>query len=585
VIRGVITSDGNPGRAPVEKMECVFRGEEFGWVATIFAAIFLIASFPLHAGSTIVASRAALSTASPYATKVGLDVLRRGGNAIDAAVAVSFSLAVVHPQAGNIGGGGFLVYYDAATKGFWTLDFRETAPASATRDMYVEAPAGSRTGPRAGGVPGTVAGLAAAHARFGTAGWKDLVAPAIAAARTGIVVDMELESDLQKQSEDRKIDQFASTAAVFYPDGKPAARGSTIVQADLAATLERIAQSGADDFYRGETAKRLVDGVRTGGGILGDRDLREYRPIWRAPLKIKFRDFEIYTMAPPSGGGLALAEALNILAGFDLRAAGYQTPRAIHLHAEAWRRAYVDRNRYIGDPASTRIPLSDLLSAARAEMWRNSIDVDRATPTVTLGAPETTIIEPTETTHFTIVDQHGNIVSLTTTINGTFGSGFIVPGTGFFLNNEMDDFSAAPGRPNAAGLVQDAPNAIEPGKRMASSMTPTIIFKDSRPYLALGTRGGPTIPTTILQVFLHMVIHEKSLSEALAAPRYHHQALPERIDVERGRPPENILEELNAMGHGVYPRGPIGDVHAIAFEEGRIIAVADPRRGGAAGGY
>ncbi|HET7706357.1 MAG TPA: gamma-glutamyltransferase [Thermoanaerobaculia bacterium] len=542
-------------------------------------------ALPTFAGSTVIASKAALSTASPYATKVGLDVLRRGGNAIDAAVAVSFALAVVHPQAGNVAGGGFLVYYDSATKGFWTLDYRETAPGAATRDMYVAAPAGSRTGPRAGGVPGTVAGLAAAHERFGTQPWKDLVTPAIVAARAGIVVDAELESDLTRQRDDRQIDQFPSTAAIFFPDGKPAVRGSTIVQSDLAATLERIAQGGADDFYRGETAKRLVDGVRAGGGIIGDRDLREYRAIWRAPLKIRFRDFEIYTMAPPSGGGLAMAEALNILAGFDLRSAGFQTARAIHVYAEAWRRAYIDRNRYIGDPASTRIPLTDLLSAARAEMWRKSIDLDRATPTVSLGAPEMTIMERSETTHFTIVDERGNIASMTTTINGTFGSGFVVPGTGFFLNNEMDDFAAAPGRPNAAGLVQDAPNAIEPGKRMASSMTPAIIFRDSRPYLALGTRGGPTIPTTILQVFLHMVVHGKSLADAVAAPRYHHQGLPERIDVERGRSPETLLEALNAMGHGTHPRGPIGDVHAVAFEEGRIIAVADPRRGGSAGGY
>ncbi|MGZ8867993.1 MAG: gamma-glutamyltransferase, partial [Thermoanaerobaculia bacterium] len=525
-----------------------------------FAAVLLTLASSLHAGSTITASRAALSTASPYATKAGLDVLRRGGNAIDAAVAVSFALAVVHPQAGNIGGGGFLVYYDATTKGFWTLDYRETAPGAATRDMYLEAPAGSRTGPRAGGVPGTVAGLAAAHQRFGTQAWKELIAPAIAAARAGIVVDAELHGDLAQQSEDRKIEQFPSTAALFFPDGKPAAVGSTIVLPELAATLERIAEGGAEDFYHGVTAKRFVDGVRAGGGIIGDRDLREYRPIWRAPLKIRFRDFEIYTMAPPSGGGLALAEALNILAGFDLRSAGFQTPQAIHLHAEAWRRAYIDRNRYIGDPASTRIPLSELFSAARGAMWRKSIDVERATPTITLGAPGMTILEGTDTTHFTIVDEQGNIASLTTTINSVLGSGFVVPGTGFFLNNEMDDFSAAPGRPNAAGLVQDAPNAVEPGKRMASSMTPTIIFKDSRPFLALGTRGGPTIPTTILQVFLHMVIHDKTLAEAIAVPRYHHQALPERIDVERGRTPEPLLATLNEMGHGTHPRGPIGDV-------------------------
>ena len=555
----------------------------------INALVLFTSAFHLQAGSTIVASKAALSTASPHATKVGLDVLRRGGNAIDAAVAVSFALAVVHPQAGNIGGGGFLVYYESSTKGVWTLDYRETAPGAATREMYLlpdgNVGTGGRTGPRAGGVPGSVAGLAAAHERFGTREWRELVAPAVAMAREGIIVDAELESALKEASKARQIEQFPATAAIFYPGGSPAAAGNRIVLSDLAATLERISIGGAADFYHGETAKKFVDGIKAAGGIIGDKDLRDYAPIWRAPLNIRFRDYEIYTMPPPSGGGLVLAEALGILAGYDLAAAGFQTPLAIHLQSEALRRAYIDRNRYIGDPSSTRIPFADLVSPGRASQWRQSIDMSRATPTVTLGAPDAGVTEGTHTTHFTIVDQEGNIASVTTTINGTFGSGFIVPGTGFFLNNEMDDFTAAPGKPNAAGLVQETPNAIEPGKRMASSMTPTIILKNGRPYLALGTRGGPTIPTTVLQIFLHMVVHGLSLADAVAAPRYHHQALPERIDVERGRPPQQLLDTLNFMGHGIRSRFPIGDVHAILIEGSRITAVADPRRGGSAGGF
>jgi gamma-glutamyltranspeptidase/glutathione hydrolase len=543
----------------------------------------------MFAGSTVNATKAALSSASPLATKAGLDVLREGGNAIDAAVAVAFALAVAHPQAGNLGGGGFLLFYEAETKSVWALDFRETAPGAAKRDMYL-LPDGNispdvRTGPRSVAVPGTVAGLAAAHERFGSRPWKALVAPAITLARDGISVDHELHADLSAESEERKIEQYPATAAVFFPDGKAPAAGTKLVQTDLAATLERVASGGAAEFYRGETAKRMIDGVREAGGVLGDRDLRDYQPLWRAPLRLRFRDYEIYTMPPPSGGGLVLAEALNILAGYDLHKAGFQTPLSIHLQAEATRRAYIDRNRAVGDPSASRIPLTELLSAERASAWRRSINARRATPTASLAETQTITAEGAHTTHFTIADSAGNIVSLTTTLNENFGSGFVAPGCGFFLNNEMDDFAAAPGKANRSGLVYGTANAIEPGKRMASSMTPTIIFRASRPYLALGTRGGPTIPTTILQIFLNMAIHGKTPAEAVAAWRFHHQALPERIEYERSYDKPAVIDTLNSMGHGVQARSPIGDVHAIAFQGDRMIAVADPRRGGAAGGF
>ena len=555
----------------------------------IVAATAIACAANAWAGSTVRATKAALSTATPQATNAGLEILRNGGNAIDAAVAVAFALAVSHPQAGNIGGGGFLLFYDAETEATWALDFRETAPGAARRDMYV-LPDGkispdSRTGPRSAGVPGTVAGLAAAHARFGTMQWKELIAPAVALARGGITVDSELSRALARHREQRNIDRYPATAALFYPAGQPLAAGSKLVQEELAATLQRIATTGADDFYRGETAKRMIDAVRAAGGIIGDRDLREYQVVWRAPLRVRFRDYEIFTMPPPSGGGLVLAESLNILAGFDLPKAGFQTPLAIHLQAEATRRAYIDRNRVIGDPASTRIPFADLLSSSRAADWRRSIDPHKATPTVSLAGPVTSPAEGTHTTHFTIADAHGNIVSLTTTLNASFGSGFVVPGLGFLLNNEMDDFAAAPGKPNGEGLVYANANAIDPGKRMASSMTPTIIFRASRPYLALGTRGGPTIPTTILQVFLNMALYGKSVADAIAAPRFHHQALPERLEYERNYDKPSVVQALNAMGHAVEARAPIGDVHAVAFSGDEMIAVADPRRGGSAGGY
>jgi gamma-glutamyltranspeptidase/glutathione hydrolase len=514
-------------------------------------------------------------------------VLRKGGNAIDAAVAVSFALAVAHPQAGNIGGGGFLVYYDAKEKTVWTLDYREVAPLAATRDMYLEKDGtpskASQIGPMAGGVPGTVAGLSAMLARFGTRPWPELIAPAIRLAREGVRVDSEMTIALTDEQQKRHIDNFPTTALVFYPNGKPLAPGATLVQGDLAETLERIAINGPREFYEGGTAKKIVESMQVAGGIIGYRDLREYKPVWRAPIRIRYRDYDIYTMAPPSGGGLILGETLGILSGFDLVASGFQTPRTIHLLAEAERRAYMDRNKYLGDPGNVRIPYRELLSDERAKAWRASIDLDKASSTQTLTEPAHN--EPSHTTHFSIIDAAGNIASVTTTINDNFGSGFIIGGAGFLLNNEMDDFTVAPGKPNIYGLVQGSANAIEPGKKMASSMSPAIVMRNGAPYLVFGTRGGATIPTTMLQVFLNITVWKKSLYEAIAAPRYHEQALPEDIQYERGKTPKDLIGKMIAMGHGMREREPIGDVHAIMIDHGTITAVADPRHGGAAGGY
>ena len=555
------------------------------------AALFFLIVCPLvaRAGGQAVARKAALSTVSPIATQIGLNVLQHGGNAIDAAVAISFALSVVHPQAGNLGGGGFLVYYEAQTKGVWTLDYREVAPLAATRAMFVgrdgNVTSASRTGALAVAVPGSVAGIAAMHERFGSADWRELLAPAISLARDGFKVDATLARDLAQAKQERKIDQFTSTAAAFYLDGKPYAAGELLAQKELATTLERIALNGAKEFYDGETTRKLVDGVRAAGGILGFRDLREYKPVWRAPIKIRFGEYELYSMAAPSAGGLVLGETLNILSGQNLAASGFQSAKSIHLFVEAVRRAYIDRNKYLGDPATTRIPYRELLSPARAAQWRASIDPARATATVALTEPATTPREGAQTTHFTIVDAQGNIAAITTTLNENFGSGLVAPGLGFFLNNEMDDFTPAPGKPNRYGLVQGDINAIEPGRKMASSMSPTIVLRNGKPFLALGTRGGPTIPTTILQVFLNVAVYKMPLYDAIAAPRFHHQAVPENISFERDRVPQALVDTLNQMGHAIIARDPIGDVHAIMIENDRITAVADPRAGGAAGGY
>jgi gamma-glutamyltranspeptidase/glutathione hydrolase len=522
----------------------------------IACAIALAIASPALAGSVIVAKHAALATASPYATQIGLDTLKRGGSAIDAAVAVAFALAVAQPQSGNIGGGGFLIYYEASTHAVWTLDFREIAPGAAARGMFAGGRS-SRDGALAVGVPGTVAGLAEMHQRFGRQKWKDLVIPAIRLAENGINISDDLRSAAAHAKADRQIDFVKSPC----------------VQKELAATLQRLADKGASDFYDGEIAARIVDGVRSAGGNLSLRDLREYKPIWRAPIRIAFREFDVYTLPPPSAAGLMLTEELSILSGYDLKSLGYQSAATVHLIAEASRRAAIDRDRYVGD--STRMPYRDLFSPTRATQWRSSINPTRATPTVTLTEPTTTIAQSLHTTHFTIADPDGNIAAMTTTLGDEFGSGLVVPRCGFLLNNAMHDF--------ATGDV--SPNAIASGRRMATSLAPTIILRRGQPYLALGSSGGTAIPNIVLQTFLGIALFGKSLSEAVAAPRYDQQSVPEDITYEFLKTPETLLSQLHTMGHGLRQHAPIGDVHALMFEPQRITAVSDPRHGGAAGGY
>ncbi|HVR44433.1 MAG TPA: gamma-glutamyltransferase [Thermoanaerobaculia bacterium] len=550
----------------------------------------LLAVAPALATAQVVAERAALSTASPAATKIGLSVLASGGNAIDAAVAVSFALAVSHPQAGNIGGGGFLVYYDAADDAVWTLDYREVAPARATRQMYLDAEGkprknASTVGPLATAVPGAVAGLAEMHERFGSMGWRELVEPAVRLARDGFVwrnIDVLHLAEAQKL---REIDRFPATAELLFPGGSALETGALVRQPRLARTLDRIARHGAREFYEGATSRMILDAMRSEGGIISARDLREYRPVWRAPIRIDDRDHQIYTMAPPSAGGLLLGEMLQILEPYDLQSFGFQSAGYVHLLAEIERRAFLDRNRFIGDPAATRIPYAMLFSAERAATWRRSIDLHRASSTRALTDTAVTPAPAGETTHFSIVDPHGNIASITTTLNTFFGSGYLVPEGGFFLNNEMDDFTSAPGQPNAYGLVQGDANAIEPGRKMASSMSPTIVFRGGEPLLVLGSPGGGAIPTIVLQVFLNVTEFGMSLVEAVEAPRYHHQAWPDEISWERDRTDLEFVTTLNRMGHATRQVDSIGDVHALMFRDGKIHAVADTRREGLAGGF
>lgn len=561
----------------------VSAAREFRLLIVSVSLLALVASpLSLKAGGSVTASRAAMSSASPIATRVGLDILRRGGNAADAAVAVALVLAVVKPQAGNLGGGGFALYYDARSAGVWSLDFRETAPRDARPEAFASAPVLSRTGPLAAGVPGTVAGLDALHRRFGKLAWSHVVAPSESIARTGFETDTETKAALAAAKRERNIDQFTATAALFFDGNSPR---ETVAHGELARTLGRIAQRGAREFYTGETAKLLVEGVRAAGGIIGFRDLADYEPVWRAPMRIRRGQYDLYTVPPPSGGGLVLAQTLGILANDDLGALGFQSSRALHLIVEAQRRAFIDRNAYAADPLSARIPYRDVFSAERARQWRRSIEPGRVVATSGLTTPVDVAPEGEHTTHFTIADPEGNVVALTTTLGEDFGSGFVVPGLGFLLNNAMDDFTTQQGRPNRDGLVQGRVNLVDPAKRPASSLSPTFVFRDGQPFLALGTAGGPAIPTTVLQVFLNVTAYGKSLAEAVAAPRYHHQAIPEEMAFETGRAPKETIDALNAMGHAVLGRVSIGEVHAVMFDKGRLTAVADPRHGGAAGGF
>jgi gamma-glutamyltranspeptidase/glutathione hydrolase len=519
--------------------------------ATITFCLLLSAfCLPLYA-SRAEATHAAVATASPYATQIGLRVMQDGGNAADAAVAIAFALAVARPQSGNIGGGGFAAYYDATSRGVWTLDFREVSPAAAKQ--------AARTGVVSAAVPGTVAGLAALHERFGGKKWEGLLVPAIELARKGTRIDPELANALKAAKQERKIEPF--------PGGSIDA-GATLVQSDLATTLDRIAVNGVREFYDGETARHIVDDGRAAGGILSLRDLREYKPVWRAPLRITYRGLEIYAAAPPSAGGVMIGSMLKILGNLDLSA------NAVHLIAEAERRAAIDRDKYIGDPAFARVPMRDLLSDERAAQWRASINPKRTTPTITLSEPAGVVNESAHTTHFTVVDAHGNIAAVTFTLGDDFGSGFVVPGCGFLLNNSMKDFAGG-----------TSANALEGTKRMASSMAPTIVLRDGKPLLALGTSGGPAIPSIVANILIQMTVNKRSLDDAIAAPRYDQQAASEDISYEQGRAPKAVLDALTAFGHGIRATESIGDVQAVMIDRGKLIAIADPRHGGSAGAF
>lgn len=518
-------------------------------------------------------------TAHPEATRVGVEILRSGGTAMDAAIAVQFALAVVYPGAGNIGGGGFMVVRkaDGATA---TLDFREKAPALATHDMFLDSTGQvidklSTRGHLAAGVPGVVAGMAQAYERYGTLPFATLVQPAVELARNGFTLtDMEAEKFNGIRAE---VERY-STTSPWIAEHTVWKKGDTVVIEDLARTLERIRDNGRDGFYTGATADSIVMEMQRGKGLISYDDLRNYEAVWRAPVVGTYKGYKVISMGPPSSGGIALLQLLQSVEPYPLSEEGWNLPRTVHTMTEAERRVYADRAAHLGDPDFYTVPQEQLLRHSYNLQRMSDVSLDKATPSTDIRAGTVTVQESEETTHFSIVDKWGNAVSVTTTLNSSFGSTVVVGGAGFLLNNEMDDFSVKPGVPNMYGLVGGEANAVQPGKRMLSSMTPTIVEKDGKLFMVVGTPGGSTIITSVFQTLLNVTEHGMTMQEAVDAKKFHHQWLPDILYYEEGAFTPETIQSLQVMGHNLQQREPIGRVEAILVHpDGLLEGAADPR--------
>lgn len=548
-------------------------------------------------GTSLGASKAAVRAASgmvvstePRATDVGVEILRRGGNAVDAAVAVGFALSVTHPAAGNLGGGGFMILHLAGTGTVIAIDYREMAPRDASRKMYQDeagnvVPELSTIGYRASGVPGTVAGLAFALKKYGTMNLSAILAPAISLAKKGLELSYFESQSLKNNS--KLLERFPESKRVYLRDGDYYAEGERFVQPDLAHTLEEIARGGAKEFYEGVTGQTIAREMASHGGLITLEDLKNYRVVERIPIEGNYRGCKIFSMPPPSSGGIALVEMLNILESYPLSRYGAGSSRTIHLLTEAMKRAFADRAEFLGDADFVRIPASGLISKEYARTRRETVDPYLATDALSLGHGNPLPYESEQTTHFSVVDKDGNAVANTYTLNGGYGSGVTISGTGILMNNEMDDFSSKPGSPNMFGLIHGEANAIAPGKRPLSAMTPTIVLRDGKLFLVLGSPGGPTIINTVLQALINVVDFKMSIQEAVDAPRIHHQWMPDKLVLERSGFASDIIEALKARGHAVEIRGLIGDCQAIMVDgnTGVRLGAADPRMDGKAAGY
>lgn len=518
--------------------------------------------------------------------RIGAEVLRRGGNAVDAAVATGFAMAVTYPRAGNIGGGGFMVIHSADRNEDVTIDYRETAPAATTPQIFLGADgkpdtAKSRDSALGVGVPGTVAGLSLALEKYGSGQFTlaQLLEPAIALARDGFVVSDDIADTLPAWH--RRLVRWPASAKIFSrPDGTPLGEGDRLVQGDLAETLSAVAAQGPRGFYEGPVAEKLAKAVSDAGGIMTPADLKAYQAVIRAPVRGTYRGYDIVSMPLPSSGGVVLVETLNMLEGFQLADLKQGSPASLHLLIETMKRAYADRARYLGDPAFVSAPIETLIAKDYAAKLRSGISGERATPSQELVSAAASPREGSNTTHFSVVDSRGNAVSNTTTLNFSYGVGLVAEGTGVLLNNELDDFTAAIGAANAYGLVGFEANLPGPGKRPLSSMSPTIVLRDGRPVLVTGSPGGSRIISSVLQVIVDVLDYRMDVAAAVAAPRLHHQWLPDEVRVERGFP-DDVLLELKAMGHTIV--GPMGQTSAnsILVTPNGPLGAPDPRTRGA----
>ena len=529
---------------------------------------------PVWAKNGMVATQEAL------ASDIGLKILKDGGNAVDAAVAVGFALAVTLPRAGNIGGGGFMMVYDAKQGKTVALDYREKAPSSASRDMYLDSDGNavsdlSRYHGLAVGVPGTVAGLLKALEDHGTMSRGQVMAPAIALAENGIEVTAGLSESLEALSD--RLQKWPSTKKIFFkPDGSAYQPGELLRQPELAKSLKLIAAKGNDGFYKGETARKLVKAVNEAGGNMSLQDLANYQAIARVPVKGDYRGYEIVSMPPPSSGGIHIVQILNILEGYPLKDYGQNSAQTIHLMSEAMQLAYADRAEYLGDADFIDVPASGLTSQPYADKLRTLINPNKATPAATIKANNPLPYESDQTTHFSIVDKDGNAVANTYTLNFSYGTGLVAEGTGILLNNEMDDFSAKPGVPNGYGLIGGDANAVEANKRPLSSMSPTLVFKDSKPYIVTGSPGGSRIITTVTQVISNVIDHDMNIAEATHAPRIHDQWLPDEIRIEKALNIDTV-KKLESMGHKVSPQAAMGSTQSIMITPNGVYGSSDPR--------
>lgn len=535
----------------------------------------------------VVGKHGAVSSASLLASEAGIEIMKQGGNAVDAAVATGFALAVTHPEAGNLGGGSFILFQNASGEAF-ALDAREVAPLASSRNMYQDEQGNvvdglSTQSHLSSGVPGTVDGYLKFHQRFGKLSRQEVMAPAIRLAEKGFVIDRELAEEIKSQEEKFSVSQASMN--IFMENGQSLPEGKLWKQKDLARTLKRISREGRADFYEGKTAQLIVDEMKRGNGIISKEDLSNYSSVWREPLRGTFHNAEIISMPPSSSGGVLIIQMLNMLEDFNLASMGWGSADYMHTLIEVERRAYADRSEHLGDTDFYDVPLKKLMDKAYAKKRISNFNKNKALDSNKIG-PGNWSKESQDTTHFSVADQDGNAVSITTTLNFSFGNKITVTGAGFLLNNEMDDFSTKPGVPNAYGLLGNEANAVQPGKRMLSSMSPTIVNKNGKALLVTGSPGGSTIITSTLQVILNVLVFEMSINDAVEAPRFHHQWKPDDVKFEEFGFSPDTLNILEQRGHVMKPSPYLlGDTNSILIRANQLEAQNDPRRRGGASAF